>query len=249
MAHGPAACPEVPLSHDFVARPAVLPRLPGRRLILFTVWLALSAQALLASPSLRPETLDLLWSLFGPPGPSVDPGVYAVFNLLGAWPMMYASVLLADGAGRRLVAWPFVVGAFFSGAFAVLPYLALRGDHTDFRGQRRGFVWFFDTRAFGVFVALFSLGLIVHGLGVDPDAYRALFHADKLVHIMSIDLCVLSLAFPVVLGDDMARRGLRSRTLFWAVACVPVVGPALYIALRPRLPLGQGSGIPRRPGG
>ena len=158
-----------------------------------------------------------------------------MFNLLGVWPMMFAAVLLADAAGRRLPAWPFVIGSFFSGAFAVLPYLALRDDHGDFPGERRAFVRFFDARATGVLLALSTLALVAYGLTGSPAVYAEWFEADALVHIMTIDFCLLCLIFPTVLGDDMARRGLQSRTLFWAVSLVPLLGPASYLALRPRL--------------
>jgi hypothetical protein len=45
----------------------------------------------------------------------------------------------------------------------------------------------------------------------------------------------LCLLFPTLLGDDMARRGLKNSSVFWAVALVPLVGSLLYLCLRPQL--------------
>jgi len=38
------------------------------------------------------------------------------------------------------------------------------------------------------------------------------------------------------LGDDMARRGLSDDRIFWAVSLVPLLGPLVYLCLRPPLP-------------
>ncbi|BAY23340.1 hypothetical protein NIES2100_31050 [Calothrix sp. NIES-2100] len=36
--------------------------------------------------------------------------------------------------------------------------------------------------------------------------------------------------------DDMARRGIKDKRIFWAVALVPLFGPLIYLCLRPSLP-------------
>ncbi|MCT7957688.1 hypothetical protein [Laspinema palackyanum] len=41
---------------------------------------------------------------------------------------------------------------------------------------------------------------------------------------------------PILLGDDMARRGGHDSRVFWAVAIVPLLGPLVYLSLRPPLP-------------
>ena len=50
---------------------------------------------------------------------------------------------------------------------------------------------------------------------------------------MSLDFCLLCLLFPTLLGDDMARRGLTDKRIFWAVSLVPLLGAIAYLALRP----------------
>lgn len=166
----------------------------------------------------------------------VDAGVIAVFNLLGVWPALYAAHLLADGLGRRLPAWPFVLGSCFFGAFALLPYLALREDDGKLRSETSRTVRFFEARAVGVILLLTTLTLVGLGLVVgNLDAYATLFSSEPLVYIMTLDFLVLSSVFPSVLASDMERRGLSNRSLFWLVSCIPLLGPAAYVALRPRL--------------
>lgn len=47
----------------------------------------------------------------------------------------------------------------------------------------------------------------------------------------------MALLFPLtpLLDDDMARRGVQDRRVFWAVALVPLFGPLAYLCFRPQL--------------
>ena len=65
-----------------------------------------------------------------------DAWVFSIFNLLGVWPAIYGAVLLADGAGRRLPAWPFVLLSFALGGFALLP-----GRWTLMEPERWNRIW------------------------------------------------------------------------------------------------------------
>lgn len=38
------------------------------------------------------------------------------------------------------------------------------------------------------------------------------------------------------LFDDMARRGIKDIRIFWVVALFPLLGPLIYLCLRPSLP-------------
>jgi hypothetical protein len=61
------------------------------------------------------------------------------------------------------------------------------------------------------------------------------WQTSRFIHVMSLDFCLLCLLFPTLLGDDMARRGLKNSQLFWLVALVPLIGSSLYLCLRPPL--------------
>lgn len=56
----------------------------------------------------------------------VDHAIAAVFSMLGVVPVLASTFVLRDGADRKLPAWPFALGMFVAGAFALLPWLALR---------------------------------------------------------------------------------------------------------------------------
>ncbi|KAF5836807.1 hypothetical protein DUNSADRAFT_5386, partial [Dunaliella salina] len=52
--------------------------------------------------------------------------VWALFNIMGIWPAVYASLLIPGGrSANKVPAWPFTVGAFFLGVLSLLPYFAL----------------------------------------------------------------------------------------------------------------------------
>ena len=200
------------------------------------MWIAFVGYATLFAPADRGNTAALIMNALLMDTDKVDAGVIAVFNLLGVVPALYASLLLADGAGRRVPAWPFVIGSCFLGAFALVPYLALREDDGRFLGERRGFVRFFDSRVVGIGLLLSTLSLVGFGLmRGELTRYRALFETEALVHVMTIDFILLTVLFPTVLASDMARRGLQNRRLFSLISCIPLFGPAFYVALRPAL--------------
>jgi len=59
---------------------------------------------------------------------------------------------------------------------------------------------------------------------------------NRFIHVMSLDFCLLWLLVPSLLGDDMARRGLKNAQLFALVSAIPLVGLTAYLTFRPALP-------------
>jgi hypothetical protein len=205
-----------------------------RMIALGLLWLGLVIYAFWLAPPDRPETLDLIINLSTGKIAGINPVIVALFNLMGIWPLIYSAVAIADGRGQKLWAWPFVAGSFAVGAFALLPYLALRAPNPTFCGKKTWAVRLLDSRNLGVVLAIGVIVLL--GLGVtqgDWGDFVAQWQTSRFIHVMSLDFCLLSLLFPLLLRDDMARRGLQNERIFWAVALVPLVGPAIYLALRP----------------
>ena len=61
--------------------------------------------------------------------------------------------------------------------------------------------------------------------------FLAQFSTSQFIHVMSLDFCMLTLLTPRLLWDDVCRRHLSPA---WrVVSLVPLLGPALYLALRP----------------
>ena len=169
-------------------------------------------------------------------GPARNPAVWGVFQLLGIVPLMYWALLFPDGRGQRLWAWPFAFGMMAFGAFSLIPYLILRRPYPHpVPGARNLAVRWFAGRPFAVFVgvALVAIIFIIMVWG-NLAGYVHWFRVSNFVHVMTIDLLVLTLLFPILLRDDMARRGVSDESLIGRAAlAVPLLGPAWYLIMRP----------------
>jgi len=67
------------------------------------------------------------------------------------------------------------------------------------------------------------------------EAYLELFRTQTLPHVSSLDLLILSVFVADPMREDMLRRGWYSGGKLAAFVGVPVVGPCLYLLLRPTL--------------
>jgi len=207
----------------------------GKKLGFWLLWGGTIAYAFLLAPPNQPDTLTLIQKLSTGDWEGINPLIIALFNIMGVWPMIYSCLLLIDGRMQKIPAWPFVVGAFGVGAFALLPYLALRHPNPNFSGSKTALLKLLDSRWTGVVLALGTIALVSYGaIAGDWNDFVAQWQTSRFIHVMSLDFCLLCLLFPTVLGDDMARRGLQDPRIFWA-ASLPLLGPVIYLALRPPL--------------
>lgn len=207
-----------------------------RKVALWTLWIGLAAYAFTLAPPDRPDTLELIKNLSTGNIAGINPLIVALFNIMGLLPLLYACVLYVDGRGQKLPAWLFSAGSFAVGAFALLPYLALRQPNPDFVGEKSGLLKITDSRWFGGGVAIGSIALLVYGLTQgDWSDFVDQWQTSRFIHVMSLDFCLLCLLFPVLLKDDMARRGWQNPRVFWAVALLPLFGALAYVTLRPPL--------------
>jgi hypothetical protein len=205
-----------------------------RKILVGLLWLGFTAYATFLAPGDRPETLDLIKRLSSADIAGINPAIVYLFNIMGVLPLMYCCLLYTDGKGQKLPAWAFSAGSFFLGAFALLPYMALRQDNPQFDGQKNWFLKIWESRITAIAIAaaattLFTLGVTQADW---PDFWQQ-WHNSKFIHVMSLDFCMLSLVFPLLLKDDMSRRGIKEAWVFWAVALVPLFGGLTYLVLRP----------------
>lgn len=118
-----------------------------------------------------------------------------------------------------------------------MPYLALREPNTEFPGKKNALLKLLDSRLTGVVVSIGAIALVAYGLqNGDWQDFAQQWQTSRFIHVMSLDFCLLCLLFPALLGDDMARRGLKNPQLFWLTALIPLFGPSIYLCLRPPLP-------------
>lgn len=169
-------------------------------------------------------------------GPARDPAIFAAFNLLGVIPLMYWALMASDSRCQRLWAWPFALGMMALGSFSLLPYLILRSPAPlPASGKPNRLVRWFEGRPFALFVDAALVCLLIYGIGWGNRAdYAHWFHVLSFVNVMTFDFVLLTLLFPALLWDDMARRQVSpSSTLGRIALFVPLLGPALYLAARP----------------
>ena len=205
-----------------------------QKIALWLLWAGFIAYAFLFSPPNQPDTLALIQNLSTGQWDGINPAVIALFNILGVLPLLYLSVLLFDGREQKIPAWPFAAGSFGVGAFALIPYLALRQPNPTFTGQKNWLLKILDSRITGGLIALGAIGLLVYGITAgDWSDFAQQWQTSRFVHVMSLDFCMVCLLFPVLLPDDMARRGLRDQRIYWAVTLIPLLGALAYITLRP----------------
>ncbi len=202
--------------------------------IFWILWLSLIGYAFFLAPPNQPDTFDLIQRLSTGQWQGINPLVVALFNVMGIWPLIYSALIYFDGRGQKVRAWPFAAVSFGVGAFALLPYLALRQPNPSFTGDKNLLLKFWDSRWTGLVLAIGAGVLLVYGLTQgDWSNFIQQWRSDRFIHAMSLDFCLLCLLFPSLLKDDMARRGLHSQKLFWAVSLLPLLGSVAYLTLRP----------------
>jgi len=207
-----------------------------RKIALGLLWLSFTIYAFGFAPPDQPDTLDLITRLSTAQVEGINPLIVALFNIMGVLPVIYACLLYADGRGQRLPAWVFSVASFAVGAFALLPYLALRQPNPSFVGKKTWLIKLLDSRLLGIGVAIATISLVTYGITQgDWQEFVSQWQTSRFIHVMSLDFCLLCLLFPTLLGDDMARRGLKDSRIFWTVAFLPLFGAVIYLVLRPQL--------------
>jgi hypothetical protein len=201
------------------------------------LWVGLLVYAFLLAPPNQPDTVELIKNLSTGKWEGINPLIISLFNIMGVWPLIYSGLLFIDGREQKIPAWLFATGSFGVGAFALLPYLALRQPNQQFTGSKDIFIKLMDSRWLGVVLTLGSLALLSFGLlNGDWRDFIQQWQTNRFIHVMSLDFCLLCLLFPALLGDDMARRGLKNPAFFWVIALLPLIGSSLYLCLRPPLP-------------
>lgn len=209
----------------------------SRKLGFWLLWVSVVAYAFFLAPPNQPDTIELIKNLSTGKWDGINPLIIALFNIMGIWPIVYTALMLFDGRQQKIPAWLFAAVSFGVGAFALLPYLALREPNQKFTGSKDIVLKLQDSRWLGIVVTLGTFVLLGFGLFKgDWGDFIEQWQTSRFIHVMSLDFCLLCLLFPALLGDDMARRGLKNSRLFWAVALVPLIGPLLYLCTRPPLP-------------
>lgn len=206
------------------------------KLFLGVIWLAWVIYAFVFAPQQEIADMDYIMQLARMETDHIDASVIALFNLMGVWPLIMAAILLIDGRGQKIPAWPFLLGSCVLGNFILFPYLLLRKNNPHFDGNKTLGVRFAESKLFAAVIALMACTMIAMAVSQGSiDAFMSAFRVNNLVNIMSFDFLLFLFAFPAILGDDMSRRGMPDTGQFWLYSLPPVLGPCLYIVVRARL--------------
>jgi hypothetical protein len=200
-------------------------------MVFWLIWLLFTGYAFLLAPPDSPETLQLIINLSTGQWTGINPLIIALFNLMGIWPMIYAAVMLFDGSDQKFKPGFFSVASFGVGAFAILPYLALRRPTKNITATL--LLKLLDTRWLAIMIGLGSIGLLTYGFTQGNWAdFVYSWQTQRFIHVMSLDFLMLSALFPVLIQDDLNRRG--GQPWLWWLSFIPMVGAIAYLYLRPR---------------
>ena len=210
----------------------------SRKIGLGLLWVSFVIYAFVFAPPQQPDTFELIKNISAGDWDGINPLIIALFNIMGILPMMYGCFLFIDGRGQKIFAWPFAIGSFFFGAFALLPYLALREPNPNFIGKKNWFIKIWDSRITSIFIIFGAFALLFFGLlNGDWNDFIEQWQTSQFIHVMSLDFCLLCLLFPVLLGDDFAKRGIRDDSILRKISLIPFFGVLVYLCLRPSLPV------------
>ncbi len=199
------------------------------RYLLLIVWLAFIGYAIFFTPDTGGSDpyLRSLVTL-----QSKEPSLMAMFSLLGLFPLAYACLLLRSD-DRRVPAWPFVIGSFALGAFALLPYFILTasGRLAEHRRSVRTVPSIrrsTEGAATHWILLLVTVAVIAYGwIGGNRAVYAEAFQTSSFVHTMTIDFVVLTLLSVYAISRD-ARVNRQPAGIMW-LGLIPVIGLLFYV--------------------
>ncbi|CAI7848345.1 unnamed protein product [Closterium sp. NIES-54] len=217
---------------------------------IFLLWAGLIAYGAFFAPHQTPYRdqyfLEKLLNLKGDDGFVMNQVLVALWNLMGVMPGIYAATLVPASRTNRttIPAWPFLLASFFAGAFALMPFFALwtPGAAAVPTEEERGKVGLrvLESKITSALLLLAASGLVISAAtapSTDWLEFLQYFQESLLIHVTSMDFVLLNMFLPFWLFNDMAYRNWAPRDS-WGVALpfLPVIGPALYLVMRPGLP-------------
>jgi hypothetical protein len=205
--------------------------------LFWLLWLGFGGYAFFLAPPDRPDTLSLIIDLSTGKWAGINPFVIALFNLMGILPMVYAALMLIEGKTQRIPAGLFSALSFGVGAFAILPYLALREPNARPIAERSGIIKLVDSRWLGILLSIGATILLVYGISNGDWAdFGQQWRSSRFIHVMTLDFCLLSLLLPVLISDDLQRRNFTNPTAIRLLSLMPLFGGLIYLCIRPSLP-------------
>ncbi|XP_050207054.1 uncharacterized protein LOC126656513 [Mercurialis annua] len=217
-------------------------------ILLFVLWGALIYYVFNLAPNQTPSTdmyfLEKLLNLKGDDGFEMNQVMVSLWYIMGLWPLMYSMILLPTGrsSNSKVPVWPFLLLSCFGGAYALLPYFVLWKPPPPPVEESELGKWplnFLDSKLTAGISLAAGLGLFIYAGLANGDVWKEFyqyFRGSKFIHVMTIDFTLLSAFAPFWVYNDMtARKWYDKGSWLLPISLVPVLGPALYLVLRPSL--------------
>jgi hypothetical protein len=221
-----------------------------------STWIGLVAWAFIFAPGSlgSPQDNAMLEAIINDP---VTPGInelfYTFFNLFVPIPVILASIAVPQGQRKGLPAAPFLALSALIGYLAAGPYLALRAEpRSSLEGETvSGFTrHVLEKKAFSWFILAFTLYLPVaaqvipafqHDSTALWNGFVELLSTSRFAAVSVVDLAILYASAVILTPRDYQLRkpgasDEEARNVALASGLLPIVGSALYCALRPALP-------------
>ncbi|KAJ9169915.1 hypothetical protein P3X46_018058 [Hevea brasiliensis] len=217
-------------------------------ILLFVLWGALMYYVFNLAPNQTPSTdeyfLRKLLNLKGDDGFEMNQVLVSLWYIMGLWPLVFSMLLLPTGRSSKskIPVWPFLVLSCFGGAYGLLPYFVLwRPPPPPVEESELG-KWplnFLESKLTAGITLAAGLGLFLYAGLANGDVWKEFyqyFRESKFIHIMSLDFTLLSAFAPFWVYNDMtARKWFDKGSWLLPISLVPLLGPALYLVLRPSL--------------
>ncbi|MDP3499103.1 MAG: hypothetical protein Q8S33_02170 [Myxococcales bacterium] len=199
------------------------------RLASLVLWLVLLATAILFAPPAAPDTTKVIFGMVTGQLDGVNTSLFALFNLMGVFPMAFLAVLALDSTEQRVPKWPFLVLSFGLGAYVLLPYLVMRRWNLPRRAASTWWLRLLGSRLVGGVLTLLALTLVSLFVVGDVRAFMELFRTEQFPFAMSLDFIACCVAAALLGREEATLRGQRA--LQW-LALVPGAGLPLVLLFR-----------------
>lgn len=106
--------------------------------------------------------------------------------------------------------------------------------------ENKLFNWFIVALALSTFYSTGFIGGVMADPASQIEGYTELFKTTAIASASSCDLAILTVTAASLIPEDLKRRGIdysrRSSLIAASTVLLPIVGAAIYCALRPSLP-------------
>ncbi|VAI44119.1 unnamed protein product [Triticum turgidum subsp. durum] len=153
------------------------------------------------------------------------------------WP---APAICYCSSKSKIPVWPFLVLSCIGGAYALIPYFVLWKPPPPAIDEDEIGQWplkFLESKLTAGVIFAVGLGLIIFAGKAGGDDWREFFQyfrESKFIHVTCIDFTLLSTFSPFWVYNDMTSRRWKNGWVL-PLAVVPLLGPSLYLLLRPSL--------------